>query len=269
MREVFVVQTEQQLSIRQQPLRWPQEDVRDQNPPETCIIPDFPSFQKTYIDIIPVSWTVITISLSESHDEIRMARIQSGHTPFILVLPLKRHSSREPDEECFGFADGRKELREITNLANFSAHDIQDINRKGAKSEWWKARIALDARLKDLLLKMERFWLGGFRGIFSQNAQSPELLSRFYKSFQRILDQHLPSRKAQVRGGKGNRVIFDMRILELFVNLGRPEQDDFDELLMDLLYFVIDVLQFHGERNAYDEIDFDSVRLFTRKWIFY
>jgi separase len=32
---------------------------------------------------------------------------------------------------------------------------------------------------------------------------------------------------------------------------------------MDLLYFVVDILQFQGERNAYDEIDFDMMVLDT------
>ena len=52
----------------------------------------------------------------------------------------------------------------------------------------------------------------------------------------------------------------DQRVLELFIGLGSPgEAEDLEEPLMDLLYFVVDILQFHGERNAYDEIDFDSV----------
>ena len=52
----------------------------------------------------------------------------------------------------------------------------------------------------------------------------------------------------------------DLRVLELFVGLGNPsDSNDLDEPLMDLLYFVVDILQFNGERNAYDEIDFDSV----------
>ena len=57
-----------------------------------------------------------------------------------------------------------------------------------------------------------------------------------------------------------DRTLLESRVLELFIALGVPaEQNDLDEALMDLLYFVIDILQFHGERNAYDEIDFDAV----------
>lgn len=93
--------------------------------------------------------------------------------------------------------------------------------------------------------------------------QDPDLLSRFQQSFQNILDKHLPSRQKSGRGTQASRVNLDLQVLELFVGLGCPsETNEVDEALMDLLYFVVDVLQFNGERNAYDEIDFDSVRAF-------
>jgi separase len=53
----------------------------------------------------------------------------------------------------------------------------------------------------------------------------------------------------------------DPRILELFISLdeAKVEYLDVDECVLDLLYFVVDVLQFNGECNAYDEVDFDSM----------
>jgi separase len=47
----------------------------------------------------------------------------------------------------------------------------------------------------------------------------------------------------------------------LFIGLGDAtnEELDLDEALMDLIYFVVDILHFNGERNAYDEIDFDAM----------
>lgn len=56
-------------------------------------------------------------------------------------------------------------------------------------------------------------------------------------------------------------VTLDPRVLELFIGLGNATDDslDIDEALMDLVYFVVDILQFSGERNAYDEIDFDAI----------
>ena len=122
------------------------------------------------------------------------------------------------------------------------------------------------------LTNIEHIWLGGFRGIFSQHQRRTDLLARFQKSFQNMLDKHLPSRR-QVRGKRSKaaaaaappKISLDPRILELFVGLGDATEQacDMDDALNDLLYFVVDILQFHGERNAYDEIDFDSMAVET------
>lgn len=254
------VQVEQQFSTQRALLDWPARDIGDDSLSTAETTFDFSNFQSLYIDIVPPSWTVLSISLSESQDEVRVARVRSGQSPFILTLPLRRHNFRDPEEECFEFKSARDELEEIVNLANFSAHDAQDMTRKSARSEWWEVRTALDARLHDLLVNIENVWLGGFRGIFSQHSHRPELLSRFQQSLQNILNKHLPSRQKQGRAKAAGRVTLDPRVLELFIGLGIPaELNDLDEPLMDLLYFVIDILQFHGEHNAYDEIDFDSV----------
>ncbi|KAI9795727.1 MAG: hypothetical protein M1835_005290 [Candelina submexicana] len=223
-------------------------------------------FQKDYIDILPPTWTVISISIGESRDEIFISKLQAGHNPFILRLPLSRHNSRDADEEVFGLDQGKTELLELIELANFSTHQARDMTSKGAKAEWWAEREALDDRLKSLLVNMENMWLGGFKGIFSQHTRRPTLLSRFQRSFQLILERHLPSRQNAKGRLKPIRVNLDPQILELFVGLGDAtiEGLDLEEPLTDLLYFVVDVLQFHGERNAYDEIDFDSIVLETQ-----
>ena len=261
MRESLALQVERSLAMAQ--------DAADGLNGDDFSLPQSPStnqplafsdFQKEYIDIIPTSWSVISLSLSESRDEIRVSKIRSGQTPFILNLPLNRHNSRDVDEDIFGFDQAKTELQDIIALANYSTHDAQDMSRKGARSEWWEARAALDARLKDLLANVENIWFGGFRGAFSQQIHSPDLLSRFQQSLHNILDRHLPSRQKLGKGRKSSRTALDPRVLELLVEMGDPDKvNDLDEPLMDLLYFVIDILQFNGERNAYDEIDFDSV----------
>jgi len=214
---------------------------------------------------MPQSWTAISISLSDSHNELSITKLQAGHSPFILRLPLGRHNSMDADEEVFGFEQGQTELREIIELANKSAHDARDMNGKEAKAAWWEERESLDARLRDLLENIEKVWLGGFTGIFSQHARRPELLARFQKSFQSILDKHLPSRQKSKKRYASPRVTLDSRILDLFIGLGDASVDgcDFSEPLTDLLYFVVDVLQFNGELNAYAEIDFDHIVIET------
>ena len=136
------------------------------------------------------------------------------------------------------------------------------MTSKGAKSQWWAEREALDTRLKEFLLNIENIWLGGFRGIFSQHPHDQNLLARFKKSFQDILDRHLPSRR---RRGPKKKINLEPRILELFIGLGdtNDERLDLDEALSDLIYFVVDILQFNGEKNALDEIDFDTMVIET------
>ncbi|KAF2756498.1 hypothetical protein EJ05DRAFT_502006 [Pseudovirgaria hyperparasitica] len=215
-------------------------------------------FQRLFVDIIPENWSAIALSLSEARDELFITRYRSSETPFILRLPMSRHTSRDLDEETFSFDNGKSELVEIIEMSDFSTHDGRDVSSKEAKADWWAEREALDARLQDLLVNMENIWLGGFRGIFSQHMTQIDLLSRFQRSFENILNVHLPSRSGKSQPPKIN---LDSRILDLFIGLGDPsaEEADFEEPLMDLVYFVIDILQFNGESNAYDEIDFDAI----------
>lgn len=265
LRERLAIRVERYLSGPQDQLDWPTAEIFEKQEALSVYGSlDFAQFQTEYIDIIPTSWKVVSMSLSESRDEIRISKLCSGQAPFILTLPLNRQNSRDADEEVFGFDQGKAELRDIITLANESTHNAHDMSRKGAKSEWWEARAVLDARLKDLLTNIESIWLGGFRGIFSQELQSPDLLSRFQQSLHNILNKYLPSRQKTGKNSKVNRTTLDFRVLELFVGVGDPgDGEDLDEPLMDLLYFVVDILQFNGERNAYDEIDFDSIAIET------
>ncbi|KLU84226.1 separin [Magnaporthiopsis poae ATCC 64411] len=233
-------------------LEWPMivDQVDSASSPARTGAPaaDMGRFQKEYIDIIPKDWTVISVSLSDNKHDLCISRLQAGHSPFVIRLPLERGSSRDSANDSFNYHQGRAELLEIIRLADESAHRARDMSRKRAKTVWWAEREALDKRL----------------------GAAPSCSARFQKSFHDILDKHLPSRR-QVRGRRTKaaaatpapvKVTLDPRILELFVGLGDvtdPDCGDLDDALNDLLYFVVDILQFHGERNAYDEIDFDSM----------
>ncbi|KAI3394159.1 hypothetical protein diail_3169 [Diaporthe ilicicola] len=246
-------------------LEWP-EDIRSPETRRASLSPvvDICKFQREYIDIIPQEWSVVSISLSDNKHDLCISKLQAGQSPFVIRLPLERASSRDADSDVFDFQQGRTELLEIIKQANETCHTKRDFSVKGAKTAWWVERQALDVRMGELLERIEQVWLGGFKGIFSQHKRHPKLLAKFHKSFTNILDKHLPSRR-QVRGKKSKapaaKVTLDLRILELFVGFGDATSmdGDLDEMLNDLLYFVVDILQFHGERNAYDEIDFDSM----------
>ncbi|KAK4063506.1 uncharacterized protein Triagg1_9383 [Trichoderma aggressivum f. europaeum] len=237
-------------------------------PPTREAMADMTNFQENYVDLIPKKWSVISISLSDNRHDLCITKFQAGQGPFILRLPLERANSRDADSEVFNFEHGREELLELIKLANESSHSARDFTAKGERGAWWAERQALDSRLKRLLVTIETTWLGGFKGMFSQHRKNAELLARFQRDFHQMLDRTLPSRN-KARGKKTTvkteTVTLDPRILDLFIGLGNPTDPDvdFDEALNDLLYFVVDILQFHGERNAYDEIDFDGMVLET------
>ncbi len=266
-REALAIDVERQLVQQKDLNHWPRPNGSASSK-GTSSTPDFElaTFQADYVDIIPQDWIVITMSLSESFEEISISRIRARRTPFVIKIPLSRRDSLEDDEEPFGFTDAKRDLRDIVDLANHSAQVSGDLSGKGAKTQWWDTRASLDARLKDLLNNIESIWIGGFRGMFSKHVPHRELLARFQQSLQNILDKYLPSRQRTGKA-KGNRpIVLDSNVIELFVGLGEPnESNDIDEPLMDLLYFVVDILQFNGERNAYDEIELDSVSIVFHK----
>jgi separase len=247
-------------------LQWPVKVVSDLKLSGNGFPHDMLLFQKDYIDIIPPTWAAISMSLCENGQALYLTKMQAGRTPFTLRLPIARNNSRDVDEDVFDFGQGKAELREIVDLANHSAHSARELSGREAKKAWWEERESLDKRLKGLLDNIEKVWLGGFKGIFSQQQRRPDLLAKFEESFQSILDKHLPSRQKPRKKNKVTRVTLDAQILELFVGLwdGCGDGCDLDEALTDLLYFVIDILQFYGERNAYDEIDFDSIVIETQ-----
>lgn len=232
---------------------------------------DLVKFQRDYVDIIPKTWATLSLSLSDNKHDLIITRLQAGQSPFVIRLPLERASSRDADTEVFNFRQGKAALLEIIEAVNKTCHDTRDMTVKTNKQAWWTDREDLDNQMKELVESIERDWLGGFRGIFSQHTRRADLLARFQKSLQNVLDKHLPSRR-QVRGRKTKasaaastspKITLDPRILELFIGLGDSTKDDEDceffDALTDLLYFVFDILQFHGERNALDEIDMDAM----------
>jgi separase len=247
------IAVEQESMSREECLKWP-----EPNASKRATLAVTSDFQKEYIDIIPKTWTAISIALNEAHDELYITRYEFGVTPFALRIPLTRHASRDMDEDEFSFDDGKRDFEEIIELSDFSTKTAKDMTSKEARLQWWTERESLDTRLHGLLLNIENVWLGGFKGIFSQHTRQPALLTRFRKCFENILDRHLPSRRGKA---VGQNSALDSRVLELFIGLGDVTNDelDLDEALMDLMYFVVDIFQFNGETNAYDEIDFDSM----------
>ncbi|KAH8423605.1 C50 family peptidase [Aspergillus melleus] len=252
-KEHVAISIDKQLADLSDPLLWPSSSKETFQLDDPCS-----NFTKEYVDILPASWNVLSLSLSADCSEFIVSRLHRDRSPFLLRLPLKRGNS-EDEEEQFTFEDGREEMQELIKLANESAHAAKAQTDRQSKKDWWKNREALDARMENLLQNIENVWFGGFRGIFSPVPHDTAPLARFATSFHNILDKHLPSRQ-KGRRAEAPRLTLHPNVLELFIGIkDLGEQEDPEDTLMDLLYFVVDILQFQGERNAYDEIDFDMM----------
>lgn len=200
--------------------------------------------------------------MNSQRTEFNISRMSRCSSPFLLRLPLKRSDESGEDEESFTFDTGKEEMNEIIRLANASAHDAKSRVDRNSKKEWWATRELLDRRLETLLENMENIWLGGFRGIFDAVPRDSTLLARFTDMFDKLLSKHLPSRHKS-KENKAHIKVHE-NVLSLFIGLrDLAKQESPEDSILDLLYFVVDILQFQGERNAYDEIDFDMMVIDT------
>ena len=214
--------------------------------------------------ILPETWMAVSMTVSEDLKHLFLTRYRSAETPWIIRVPLVRSSAHDDEEEKFSLDDANAEMLEIIRRSDATAHmarlNPDSMNSDSARKRWWDEREALDHRLKDLLHNIEHMWLGGFRGMLSNRPREEDLLAHFAESFERMLDDLLPSRQRSGRKTTVEPVKLDPRVFELFIGLKTTINGaDIAEAIGDLLYFVIDVLHLNGEVNAYDEIDFDTV----------
>lgn len=215
--------------------------------------------------ILPTTWSVVSLTLSDDHNYLFVNRYLAGAEPTVLRIPISKQQAEESLEENFSFQEAMAELRDIICKSDSTIQQGRDgeigTKVRSAKSHWWADREALDGRLKDLLANIEHMWLGGFRSILTDHTVDPSLLASFRQSFSMVLEKHLPSRQGQRKKTNFDPVRLSSQVLELFLGLGPPSDHDHDmeDSLTDLLYFIMDILHFNGEQNAYDEVDFDAV----------
>lgn len=181
-------------------------------------------FQKEFIDTLPVSWTVVSMSMDVDQGVLYVNRLRTGATPIVVRLPLNRALQRETDDGNMGASYGygfAEEIESVTQTAPLSYQDaldeLQGILKKSQetlsvsgqlgqnssgpdhvatmsredKAEWWLQRQRLDDRLCALLGIMEDQWLGGLKGIV-QSHNTPadnENLIELKKSLEWIITQ--------------------------------------------------------------------------------
>lgn len=218
--------------------------------------------------LLPRDWVLISASVAEESGNLVLSRYDNlSESSLSVALPLNRHAFRDFSEEPFTFDDGLKLLDEIVAASNASAHvsRTSTIKTPEQRRAWWRERFELESRLDALLKDADYSWLGGFRGIFGTALFDQDTMHSFISGLTEILDSYLQSRtksskaegkrSASRRGRRLRDVQIDHRVAQLFLGLGDPDELTDPSLLEDLVFFVLDILQFHGEQNAYDELD--------------
>lgn len=119
------------------------------------------------INILPSHWTVVTINVTDDKTALIVSRQRPHHPPVIFCLPLDRRGREADEEEKFDYDDAIDELTSIIETSDRITHEGVNIEgNKGAISEWWSERTALDQRMRELLDNIEFCWLGVFKVSF-------------------------------------------------------------------------------------------------------
>ncbi|PIL26880.1 hypothetical protein GSI_11060 [Ganoderma sinense ZZ0214-1] len=206
------------------------------------------------VDALPPQWTIVNVSITEDRHTMFVTRQRAGQKPLIFCLPLKGRREGQEDEHLT-YDDAIAELREIIRLSDEGAKQAGDVKKddKAGRVAWWKGRTDLDRRLKELLTDIEFCWLGAFKTIFhpSRDLHSDDLAAlrtRLDAVFKGSLV--FQDKKPKIRLG------LDDGLLECFSHLAPSCRD---EELEDLVYFILDLYQFHGIPVAISEVDMDQV----------
>lgn len=254
-REGFITLGEVHASRRTNAQEWPTADaISDRH-----MISSSNSVERYDWNLLPPSWSVAYLGLDENMTELFVARLKHETSPFVVRIPLARSDPSDEDIDQLDLKSAKAEMKELILKANSSAHDPRGSSvNKTVRSAWYAGRQELDEQVATLLDNIENLWFGGFRGLLSGFCPKEGKLSKFRECLSTSLNRHLPSRQKSSKSGDSIIQLHD-HVLELFVGLGDPRGADLEDAVTDLLYFVVDVLQFNGERNAYDEIDFDAM----------
>ncbi|RPD59511.1 hypothetical protein L227DRAFT_586688 [Lentinus tigrinus ALCF2SS1-6] len=205
-------------------------------------------------DSLPPNWTVVNVSITEDRHTMFVTRQKAGKKPLIFCLPLKGRREGEEDE-YLTYEDAIKELQETIRLSHESTRQAVDIKKddRAARTAWWKTRTELDTRLRDLLADIEFCWLGAFKTIF---VPSPDVTLEDLDALRSRLDNVFQGSLVFQDKKPKTRIGLDDGLLECFSTLSPSCRD---EELEDLVYFILDLYQFHGVPVAISEVDMDAV----------
>ncbi|KAI9348207.1 peptidase family C50-domain-containing protein, partial [Obelidium mucronatum] len=220
------------------------------------------------LENLPANWIVVCLSAEASLDDLYITRITQGNTPVTFRLPMKRQAIREGEDDGFGLETLLTEMVDIISSNDLSAKTAAGIaseNRtqtQKEKTEWWTTRRELNERLKDLLCHVEKYWIGGFKGLLLRDDFRKPVyigaLNEFKLSVEGLLTKAISGK------AKAKAPILDLDLCCMILKLG-VEPDPFD--VEDILYYLMDAYQYAGFPIAYDEINIDAMEASLRESI--
>ncbi|WWD01675.1 hypothetical protein V866_008621 [Kwoniella sp. B9012] len=213
---------------------------------------------------LPPEWAVITINVTDDRNTMFISRHQRDCEPIVFCLPLDRQGRREGEDDSLTFDSALAELQDIIDCSNNGARTAKNVVSREEKLAWWEERYRLDKKMKDLCESIEFVWLGAFKTIFSpRRPNSSAIITDLKERLEKIFDSALSSTSgggtAKKRSSKPpNKVELDDALLQCFMNLSSKCKD---EEVEDLVYFILDVYQFHGVPVALSELDIDQIAI--------
>ncbi|KAJ7271936.1 peptidase family C50-domain-containing protein [Mycena haematopus] len=240
--------------------------------------PDISTLSASQMSRIPPNWTIVHISVTDDKSTLFVTRQSGGNAqaaPLVFCVPLKGRRDDDEDEHLT-FENALREFNDIAKLSDEGTRGAVHIkDEPEARARWWRERTALDTRMRELLENIEFCWLGAFKTILSPRANLTavaisDLRVQFDKVFHRAL--RFQDKKVKVKPtGKHKRlpsesqipskVALDDVLLECFSTLSPKCRD---EELEDLVFFILDLYQFHGVPVAIAEVDLVQVAVDLR-----
>ncbi|KAJ7709735.1 peptidase family C50-domain-containing protein [Mycena rosella] len=262
--------SDDEIDVDERSLRDYWESVRSKYQSQA---PDISTLSASQMAGVPQNWTVVHISVTDDKSTLFVTRQHGGDvkaTPLVFCVPLKGRRDDEEDEHLT-FEDALREFNDIVKLSDEGTRGAVHVkDDPEARARWWKERTALDTRMRELLENIEFCWLGAFKTILSPRANLTaaaisDLRIQFDKIFHRGLRFQDKKVKAKPAGTHKrlpsetqipSKVALDDVLLECFSTLSPKCRD---EELEDLVFFILDLYQFHGVPVAIAEVDIDQV----------
>jgi separase len=206
---------------------------------------------------LPTNWAVVSITVTDDRNTMLVTRHQNGHEAIVFCIPLDRQGRRDGDDESelFTFDAGIAEFQAIMVANKENIQSTRECTTAEERKEWWRQRHALDTRLSELLATVEFCWLGAFKTVLNPRLEfDPDALAAFRTRLDRIFHSAITAGGTDIR--KAARVRLNDTLLACFATLSSKCRD---EEIEDLVYFVLDLYQFHGIAVAVAELDFDMI----------